>query len=75
MPAVGNTRFHPKPTDSTSAVSDNPDGLVSRLISAEVVVENDFITSNDDDLFPGERVANCIGVRLRRLGLLRPKLT
>jgi hypothetical protein len=75
-PAVGNMLFHPKPTVSTSAVRDNPDGLVSDLISADVAVETYFITSNDDEPFLGERVADCIDVRLRRLGVLRvPKLT
>jgi len=47
-PAVGNMRFHPMPTVSPAAVRDNADGLVSELISADVVVESYFITSNDD---------------------------
>jgi len=54
-PAVGKMRLHPKPTGSTSAVGDNPDGLVSELISADVVVESRFITSNDDQPAEGAR--------------------
>jgi hypothetical protein len=74
-PAVGSMRFHPKPTVSTSPVRDNRDGLVSRLISADGVVEIYFITSNDDEPLLGKRVADCIDVRLHRLGLRVPKLT
>ena len=75
-------RFHPKPTVIASAVGDHPDRLVSELTpadsevtSADVVVEI-FITSNDDEPFLGEGVADCSDVRLRRLSVLRvPKLT
>jgi hypothetical protein len=69
-------RFHPTPTVSTAAVPDHPDGFVSQLISMDVVVENDFITSNDDEPFLGDRVADSTGVRLGRRSLFRvPKLT
>jgi hypothetical protein len=47
--AVGNMRFHPMPTVSPAAVRDNADGLVSELISPNIVVEISFITSNDDE--------------------------
>ena len=70
-------RFQPMPTVSPSTVRDNPDGLVSELISAaDVVVETYFITSNDDEPFLVKRVADCIEVRLRHLGVPGvPKLT
>jgi hypothetical protein len=50
---------------STSAVRDNPDGLVSQLISAvvEILLHHD----NDDGPYLCERVVDSIGVRLRRL--------
>jgi hypothetical protein len=54
-PPIGNMRPHPKATVSPSAVRDNPDGLVSELISADVVVEMFFITSNDDQPAEGAR--------------------
>jgi len=56
-PAVGNIHFQLMPPVSTSAVRDNPDGCVSRLISADAVVAIYSITSNDDEPFLGERVA------------------
>jgi hypothetical protein len=75
--AVGKMRLHPKPTGSISAVRDNPDDLVSELTSADAevtsadVVVEIFIVSDDDEPFLGEHVADSVGIRLRRLGVLR----
>jgi len=75
-PAVGNIHFQLMPPVSTSAVRDNSDGLVSRLISADALITIYSITSNDDEPFLRELVAGSIGVLFSRLGGLRvPKRT
>jgi hypothetical protein len=44
-----NMRFPRTPTVSQAAVRDDGDGLVSELISTNVVVEISFVPSNDDE--------------------------
>src|SRR5688572_17482283 len=75
-PAIRNIHLQLKPPVGAPAVRDDPDHLVSRLTSAETVVEIDIITGNDDEPFLGEPVAESSRVRLDRLdGLPVPGLT
>jgi hypothetical protein len=47
-PPVRNIRLRPLPTIQAATVTDNPDRLVSELMSTNIVVEISFVTSHDD---------------------------
>ena len=48
-PAVMEMRFRATPTIRSAAVTDHGDGIISELISTDVVIEISFITRNDDE--------------------------
>ena len=47
-PAFGNPLFHPMTAVCRATVCDDGDGLISELISTNVVIEISLITRNDD---------------------------